>query len=81
MRDPCHSAKQHKAHYEGKPDADPLGLGPLSRWQLVAENGNEDEVVDPEHNLHDHKCHKSSPDGGITSESDEEVRTHGITPG
>ena len=45
----------------------------FARWcgKLVGQDGNEDQVVDPEHDLHDDERNKRDPGSGIGGESKE----------
>uniref|UniRef100_A0A0N4ZGU8 LigA n=1 Tax=Parastrongyloides trichosuri TaxID=131310 RepID=A0A0N4ZGU8_PARTI len=63
--DPADGGQQAQAHDQGQADADTARALTMFRGQLVRQDRNEDQVVDPQHHLHDHQGHKGRPGGRI----------------
>ena len=63
-----HAGQQAEAQDHGKPDADATGIGALMLRQLVGQDGDEDQVVDAQHDFHDHQRHQRRPGVGIADE-------------
>ena len=57
--------EQGQAHDERQGDADPPRPRALMLGQLVREDGDEDQIVDAEHHLHDHEGHERGPGGRV----------------
>jgi hypothetical protein len=67
-RDPCDGAEQREPHHQRETDAEPLRAGALRFRQLVAEDRDEDQVVDAEHDFHHDERQERRPDGGVGGE-------------
>src|SRR5690606_15347510 len=66
--DPADGGQQAQTHDQGQADADAArALAVLGR-ELVGEDRDEDQVVDPQHDLHDHQSHEGRPGGGVAEE-------------
>ena len=65
--------------HEREHDADALRARALGLGQLVAEDRNEDQIVDAEHDFHHDQREERGPCGGIGSECEQGV--HGGPPG
>jgi len=62
---PGHHAQEPQAHQQGQRQADDTGLVPLGGGQLFHQDGDEDQVVDPEHDFQDDQGKQTDPDVGI----------------
>jgi hypothetical protein len=80
-RNPRDGAKQAETHHESEHDADALRACALRFGQLVAQNGNEDQVVDAEHDFHHDECHECRPCSGIGDESQQRVHLRALLSG
>ena len=70
-------AEQAEPHDERERDAYALCALPVRRGQLVGQDGNEDQVVDAEHDFHDDERCERGPGGGIGEKGDEIVHGPG----
>ncbi len=61
-------SKQAQAENKSQADADAPGCGLLMGRQLVGQNRDEDEVVDPEHDLHDDEGRQGRPSCRVCSQ-------------
>ncbi|MNT24953.1 hypothetical protein D3C72_1604540 [compost metagenome] len=66
--DPADGGQQTQAHDQGQTNADAAGALAMLGRQLVRQDRDEDQVVDAEHDLHDHQGHKSRPGGGVAQQ-------------
>ncbi|MNV69796.1 hypothetical protein D3C71_1627230 [compost metagenome] len=63
--DPGNRRQQAQAHHQRKSDPQPPRLLAHGFGQLVGQDGDENQVVDAEHDLHDHQCGQGGPGGRI----------------
>ncbi len=68
LDDPGDGAEQGKTHDESKGDTGLAGPFPMLGRQLVGEDGDEDEVVDPENHFHHHERDKRHPGSRVLNE-------------
>ena len=54
-----------QAHQQRQAEADQARAVALMRRQLVGQDGNEDQVVDTQHDLEDDQGQQTEPDGGV----------------
>ena len=65
LDDDRNRAEQGKAQEQRQPDADAARLRALMLRQLVGQDGDEDQVVDPEHDLHDDQGRQGDEGGRV----------------
>ena len=63
--EPRHDGKKAETHRERKPEAHVKGLVLLGRRELFGDDGDEDEIVDPENDFKNDEREKTDPDGRI----------------
>ncbi|MNP22298.1 hypothetical protein D3C76_1149630 [compost metagenome] len=68
LHDPGNGAEQTQAHYQRHADTDSTRLGAEFLGQLVGQDGDEDQVIDAEHDLHGHQGGQGDPGGRACSE-------------
>ncbi|MNT10573.1 hypothetical protein D3C72_1454110 [compost metagenome] len=68
LHDPGNGAEQTQAHYQRHADTDSTRLGAEFLGQLVGQDGDEDQVIDAEHDLHGHQGGQGYPGGRACSE-------------
>ncbi len=61
LYDPGDGAEQGQAHDKRETDSDAPGANAVFRRQLIGEDGDEDEVVDAEDDLHYNECDEGDP--------------------
>jgi hypothetical protein len=76
--DPADRRQQAQSHDQGQADADPARPLPVLGGQFVRQDGDEDQVVDPQHDLHDHQGDQGRPGGGV-AENGAEAFEHWIS--
>ena len=77
LNDDGDGAQQRQPQDERQPYPDAARAAALILRQLVREDRDEDEVVDPEHHLHGDERGKGGPGGRVDEEADDGVHPNG----
>ena len=71
--DPRDGAEQKQPHHQREQQPDALRARALRLRQAVAEDRNENQVIDAEHDFHHDQRDESGPGGGIDSECEQGI--------